>query len=242
MSGEVKEPSRKTKERYDMFVEDYLQHFNATRAAISAGYSQKTARQQGSKLLTIPYIKQKKQIEMKRLRDRMKDEGLRSFYMLLGIALDTEEKIQQHNVAEVEIIRLNKLIGEFSIELAELGNQRASVQRSADAIDGRKADLKERKRGLLAHIETLDSQTFELEMELKKLYNERSIYELHYLPTRDWEKLQSLKKSVFQDILDRGGFNAIDEVKHSGSVDVINPFAGLSEEELRRLANGSKST
>ncbi len=53
------------------------------------------------------------------------------------------------------------------------------------------------------------------------------------------EKL--LKKSIFQDILDRGGFKAIDQIQHSGKVDV-NPLANLSEEELRRLANGPRAT
>ena len=242
MADEIKEPTKKTKERYDLFVDFYLQSFNATRAAISSGYSEKTARQQGYKLLTITYIKEKIQIEMKRLRDRMKDEGLRSFSMLLGIAIDTEEKIQKHNVAEVEIERLNELIDDLSIELTELNHQRGNVQRSADAIDGRKVNLKEKKRGLLAHIESLDAQSFEIEVERRKLFNERSKWEVYYLPTKDWEKLQSLKKSIFQDILDRGGFKAIDKIEHSGAVDVTNPFGNLTEEELRRLANGPNST
>lgn len=34
------------------FVENYLLDLNATQAAIRAGYSQKTARQQGHRLLT----------------------------------------------------------------------------------------------------------------------------------------------------------------------------------------------
>lgn len=235
-------PTGKTKEKYDLFVLYYLESFNATQSAIAAGYSKKTARQQGHRLLTYAYIKEKIQIEMKRLRDHMKDEGLRSFAMLLGIAIDTEEKIQQHNEAEVEIERLNDLIGEINLELAELGYERSNLQRAADAIDGRKKELKERKRGLLAHKETLDAQTIELEMKLRKLLHEKSKHERHYLPTKDWEKLQSLKKSIFQDILDRGGFKAIDEVKHSGGIEINNPLSGLTEEELRRLANGSKAT
>lgn len=35
-----------------IFIREYLIDFNATRAAISAGYSKKTAKQQGSRLLT----------------------------------------------------------------------------------------------------------------------------------------------------------------------------------------------
>ena len=61
------------------------------------------------------------------------------------------------------------------------------------------------------------------------------------LMPRNGKKLQNLKKSIFQDILDRGGFKAIDQIQHSGKVDV-NPLANLSEEELRRLANGPRAT
>ena len=59
MARSGKEPSNKTKERYDLFVDCYLQTFNATQSAIKVGYSQKTARQQGHKLLTNAYIKEK---------------------------------------------------------------------------------------------------------------------------------------------------------------------------------------
>lgn len=181
MADEIKQPTNKTKGRYDLFVDFYLQSFNATKAAVSSGYSEKTARQQGHKLLTIPYIKEKIQIEMKRLRERMKDEGLRSFSMLLGIAIDTEEKIQKHNVAEIEIERLNELIDNLSLELIEMNRQIKSVQRSADAIDGRKANLKEHKRELLS----LDTRSFEIEIERGKLFNERAKGEIHHLPTKN---------------------------------------------------------
>ena len=40
------------------FIDEYLIDFNATQAAIRAGYSEKTARQIGSKLLSIIDIKQ----------------------------------------------------------------------------------------------------------------------------------------------------------------------------------------
>ena len=38
--------------KQQLFVDAYLRCWNATRAAIEAGYSEKTARQQGSRLLT----------------------------------------------------------------------------------------------------------------------------------------------------------------------------------------------
>ena len=45
MANQMKEPTKKLK-RYDLFVDYYLQSFNATKAAVLVGYSEK---QQGNK-------------------------------------------------------------------------------------------------------------------------------------------------------------------------------------------------
>jgi phage terminase small subunit len=45
-------------EKHQIFVDEYLMSWNATRAAIAAGYSEHTARQQGSRLLTDADIRQ----------------------------------------------------------------------------------------------------------------------------------------------------------------------------------------
>lgn len=42
----------------EKFVNEYLKDFNATQAAIRAGYSEKTARSQGQRLLTNADVKQ----------------------------------------------------------------------------------------------------------------------------------------------------------------------------------------
>ncbi|EEU80621.1 conserved hypothetical protein [Enterococcus faecalis Fly1] len=241
MNDETKQPSKKTRERYDLFVGYYLQSFNATKAAVLVGYSEKTARQQGHKLLTNAYIKEKIQLEMKRLRDRMKDEGLRSFSMLLDIAMQTEEKIQAHNEAEIAIDKIKAELSDLELEMLKTNNDLEKVQKAADAIDGRKKEMRSHKRSLLEQIDSIKKEYFELNLERVVLLNELSKHQSRYLDAKEWEKLQNLKKSIFQDILDRGGFKAIDQIQHSGKVDV-NPLANLSEEELRRLANGPRAT
>ncbi|EGO5085230.1 terminase small subunit [Enterococcus faecalis] len=241
MTRNEKEPSNKIKERYDLFVDCYLQTFNATQSAIKVGYSEKTARQQGHKLLTNAYIKQKIQFEMKRLRNRMKDEGLRSFSMLLDIAMQTEEKIQAHNEAEIEIDRIKSELSDLELEMLKANNDLEKVQKAADAIDGRKKEMRNHKRSLLEQVDSIKKEYFELNLKRVVLLNELSKHQSRYLDAKEWEKLQSLKKSIFQDILDRGGFKAIDQVQHSGKVSV-NPLANFSEEELRRLANGPRAT
>lgn len=216
MTSQDKGLSDKTKERYDLFVDCYLQSFNATKSAIAAGYSKKTARQQGHKLLTKGYIKEKIQYEMERLRDLMKDEGLRSFSMLLNIALETEEKLQRHNEAEEKIEKIKLELNNLSLEIMKLNNDLTQVQRMADAIDGRKKDMKEQKRSLLSQIDSINTECFSLNFEKAKLINQLEHHKMYYLDNKEWEKLQNLKKSVFQDILDRGGFKATDKVEHTG--------------------------
>lgn len=235
--SEYNEPTGKTKEKYDLFVDYYLESFNATQSAIKAGYSKNTAGQQGYRLLKNVYIHQKIQEEMGKLRDRMRDEGLRSFSMLLGIALETEDKLQKHEVAEKEIDRINHEISMIDLQLARLSRNLSNTKRLADALDGRKTEYQEKKRGILAHVETIDQEMFELRLHIKELEIEKHPYQKNYLLPKEWERFQLLKKSVYQDILDRGGFKAMDKVELSGSVNQVNPFKDLSDEELRRLAN-----
>ena len=61
--------------KQEMFVEAYLQTFNATKAALAAGYSSNSARQQGSRLLSYAHI-------TSRIRERMEQESMRSAEVL----------------------------------------------------------------------------------------------------------------------------------------------------------------
>ena len=54
-SASTKHP--KTNPRRETFVRHYLESGNATKAAIAAGYSEKSAAAAGSRLLTIPEVK-----------------------------------------------------------------------------------------------------------------------------------------------------------------------------------------
>jgi len=64
LSAEDSDQDKKLTPMEEIFCLEYLKHFNATKAAISAGYSEKTARQIGYENLTKPYIR-------RRLRDSL---------------------------------------------------------------------------------------------------------------------------------------------------------------------------
>ena len=68
--------------KQDVFIREYSMGFNATKAAIKAGYSPHTARQQGSRLLTNVYIQQ-----------RLESLGLVGLYTLEDVAKNGKVEI-----------------------------------------------------------------------------------------------------------------------------------------------------
>lgn len=66
-STSQKPVKKKLTDKENLFVLEYLKDLNATQAAIRAGYSEKTARQAGSRLLSFVYIQEAiAQAKMKR--------------------------------------------------------------------------------------------------------------------------------------------------------------------------------
>jgi phage terminase small subunit len=66
-------------DKQEVFVNAYLRHFNATRAAIEAGYSAKTAQQIGSENLSKPLI-------ASRIRARMETDAMSTSEVLYHLA------------------------------------------------------------------------------------------------------------------------------------------------------------
>lgn len=57
----------KLKEKHERFAREYVIDYNATQAAVRAGYSEKTAKQTGSENLSKPDLKQYIDAELKKL-------------------------------------------------------------------------------------------------------------------------------------------------------------------------------
>lgn len=80
--------------KHEKFCNEYIKDMNATQAAIRAGYSEKTARSQGSTLLTNPNIKSR----VSELREAYFNENIMTAqqveYELTKIALGTSKEKQ----------------------------------------------------------------------------------------------------------------------------------------------------
>jgi len=72
-------------DKQTLFIEKYLIHFNATRAAIEAGYSELTARSIGQRLLTNVDIKEIKDKRVKEIIAKTDDK--RSFLISFWVGV-----------------------------------------------------------------------------------------------------------------------------------------------------------
>jgi len=77
-----------------MFCSEYMVDMNATQAAIRAGYSKKTARQQGQRLLTNVDIKEtiKRYSYIKKYRTYIKADHILSELKRIAFEVDTDDK------------------------------------------------------------------------------------------------------------------------------------------------------
>jgi|FLOH01.1.fsa_nt_gi phage terminase small subunit len=82
--------AKKQDNQYKLFAQEYIKDLNATRAAIAAGYSEKTATMQGSRLLTHDKVKQLIQENMSKREERTEitaDNVLKDIHIAREIAL-----------------------------------------------------------------------------------------------------------------------------------------------------------
>ena len=116
MSEETKPKKLTNKQR--IFIDEYLRSFNATRAAIKAGYSEKTARSVGSENLTKPDIRT--EIDERLQQSRMSaDEALLRISNIangdIGELLDNNGLLDIRQAKEKGLTRLLKKIKQKTI-------------------------------------------------------------------------------------------------------------------------------
>lgn len=83
--------AKKLTAKQELFVREYLVDLNATQAAIRAGYSEKTAKQQGTENLSKPVLQQAIQAAMDKRAERIE---VGQDYVLKTI-VDTVERCKQ---------------------------------------------------------------------------------------------------------------------------------------------------
>jgi len=118
----------KVNEKRELFIKAYLQCFNATKAAIEAGYSAKTARSQGQRLLTNVDVKKKIHAEMARLRERMAEDASKAYALLWQQLRDVEELLHTDQEAAAELHKLDKKILHIKKNPEEYGDHSLKIK------------------------------------------------------------------------------------------------------------------
>ena len=98
--------------KQQLFISEYLIDFNATQAAIRAGYSQKTAEVMGSKLLKNPRIKPFIDVELNRRQDENRIDAERVIEGLHEMAFKKKEISDANRLRALEL--LGKHFGVFN--------------------------------------------------------------------------------------------------------------------------------
>lgn len=90
-------------ERQRMFVDQFLIDFNATQAAIRAGYSETTARKQAHRLLANVGIRKKIAELLPKLRERMAEDSRAAYFALWEQLHKIDQQIAMHEEAEEKL-------------------------------------------------------------------------------------------------------------------------------------------
>ena len=126
--------------RQQLFCEEYLKDLNATKAAIRAGYSEKTAYSQGQRLLKNVEIKNR----LQEIREKIQDENIATIkdieeFLSLSLNGEMEEEVISV-VAEIEgsskVVKTKKQISlRDRIKAAELLGKRYGLWTEKQEVD-----------------------------------------------------------------------------------------------------------
>ena len=101
--------AKKLTDKEKLFVIEYLVDFNATQAAIAAGYSKKTARQAAARLLSFVYIQDAIKIEVDRLLKDNRSLALRVVRECEKIAFSKISDVMRFDDNGVELFDSTKI-------------------------------------------------------------------------------------------------------------------------------------
>jgi len=107
---EAKKPKSQLKPKQLLFCKEYLKDFNAAQSAIRAGYSKKTAKSAGQRLLTFVVIREQIQKEFDKRAERIEKSGDDVVRLLWKMAeLDLANYITVAEGGEVQAIAFDQL-------------------------------------------------------------------------------------------------------------------------------------
>ncbi|WCK55419.1 terminase small subunit [Aneurinibacillus sp. Ricciae_BoGa-3] len=152
--------------KQQLFVHEYLVDFNATQAAIRAGYTANSARITASKLLAKANVRKAVAQLIPGLRQRMSEDSRIAYLALWNQLHEIDRQLADHDEAQEKV-----------------------------------RELKE---------DYMDAVIKEQEEKVLRLRLEIGLYTDRIMRHGNWVKAQELRRTILQDILDRGGYKQLD--------------------------------
>jgi len=122
--------------KQERFVEGYLVDLNATKAAIRAGYSEKTARAMGHENLTKPDIEEAiaDALKARRQRTEVTQDRVLEELAVLAFAPITDERLAQLKISDqlTALDKLAKHLGMFTERVHHSGQVATNVREMSD--------------------------------------------------------------------------------------------------------------
>lgn len=204
--------------KQELFVKHYLMSFNATQAAIKAGYSEKTADSQGARLLKNVKVEKLINDEMGRLRERMSQEANRIYAKLWEEINELTDLINLHYQAQKAIKSLNKdkhalLFGSNLDDEEQLENEKKCLQLQIDFVT--QEDLKRQIR--------------EINFKLQEAA-------IDLMGNKDFLRAQELRAKLLHDLFDRAGYKPTDKIDLNQNISGGLDLSYMSDEELEKEA------
>lgn len=204
--------------KQELFVKHYLMSFNAKQAAIAAGYSEKTAEQQGARLLSNVKVEKLINDEMSRLRERMSQEANRIYAALWQEIQELADLIGAHYQAQKAIKSLNKdkhalLFGSKLDYEEQLENERITMTLRMDPIT----------------IDDLKQQIREINFKLQEA-------KLDLMGNKDFLRAQELRAKLLHDLFDRAGYKPTDKIDLNQNISGGLDLSYMTDEELAKEA------
>jgi len=201
-----------------LFVKHYLMTFNAKQSAIAAGYSERTAESQGSRLLSNVKVEKYIKEEMGRLRSRMSDDANRIYAALWTEVNEMTDLINAHYAAKKTLKSL--LRDKHAMLYGVNADDESQVFDNGEA-----------------HFLRIDPLTLaELRQSLREINFKMQHAQMDQMGDKDFLRTQELRAKLLHDLFDRAGYKPTDKIdlKHnvSGGLDLRY----MSDEELAKEA------
>ena len=112
--------AKKLTDKQEAFCDEYLKDFNATQAAIRAGYSEKTARSAGQRLLTNVDIKRRLAEAQAKRSERLEISVDRVALELARIGFSTIKEIAEFDSDSVRLKSSDEIDGNVIVAVSEV--------------------------------------------------------------------------------------------------------------------------